>query len=51
MPEKSVMILIDGAGWKTGAIKWLKDAVSRKLAARRDEWMTEYNTRLCLVLK
>lgn len=30
MPEKSIMILIDGAGWKTGAIKWLKDAVLEK---------------------
>lgn len=27
MPEKDIMILIDGAGWKQGAIKWLKDAV------------------------
>lgn len=30
MPEKSIMILIDGAGWKSGAIKWLKDAVNMK---------------------
>lgn len=30
MPEKSIMILIDGTGWKTGAIKWLKDAVKQK---------------------
>ncbi|MFV0392403.1 MAG: PD-(D/E)XK nuclease superfamily protein [Paludibacteraceae bacterium] len=30
MPEKSIMILIDGAGWKRGAIKWLKDAVKEK---------------------
>lgn len=30
MPEKSIMILIDGGGWKTGAIKWLKDAVNQK---------------------
>jgi hypothetical protein len=36
MPEKSVMILIDGAGWKPGAIKWLKDAVSRKKYATQD---------------
>ena len=27
MPEKSIMILIDGPGWKAGAIKWLKDAI------------------------
>lgn len=30
MPEKSIMILIDGSGWKSGAIKWLKDAVKEK---------------------
>jgi hypothetical protein len=30
MPENSIMILIDGAGWKTGAIQWLKDAVKQK---------------------
>ncbi|MBL7778367.1 MAG: hypothetical protein JNK66_08760 [Chitinophagales bacterium] len=30
MPENSVLILIDGAGWKAGAIKWLKDAVKQK---------------------
>jgi len=30
MPENSIMILIDGAGWKEGAIKWLKDAVKQK---------------------
>jgi hypothetical protein len=31
MPEKTIIILIDGAGWKQGAIKWLKDAVKNKL--------------------
>ncbi|HOF99133.1 MAG TPA: hypothetical protein PLD44_07095, partial [Paludibacteraceae bacterium] len=30
MPEETIMILIDGSGWKTGAIKWLKDAVKQK---------------------
>lgn len=30
MPENSIMILIDGAGWKAGAIQWLKDAVKQK---------------------
>jgi hypothetical protein len=30
MPEDSIMILIDGSGWKAGAIKWLKDAVKQK---------------------
>lgn len=27
MPEESIMILIDGDGWKSGAIHWLKEAV------------------------
>src|SRR3989339_320735 len=27
MPESSIMILIDGSGWKSGSIKWLKEAV------------------------
>ena len=30
MPENSVMVLIDGNGWKTGAIQWLKNAVNQK---------------------
>ena len=30
MPENAIIILIDGTGWKTGAIKWLKDAVKQK---------------------
>lgn len=30
MPENSIMILIDGEGWKAGAIKWLKEAVRQK---------------------
>ncbi len=30
MPETSIMILIDGKGWKEGAIKWLKDSVKQK---------------------
>jgi hypothetical protein len=30
MPEKMIMILIEGAGWKAGALKWLKDAVKNK---------------------
>ncbi|KAF0141382.1 MAG: 4-diphosphocytidyl-2-methyl-D-erythritol synthase [Stygiobacter sp.] len=30
MPEKEIMILIDGKGWKAGAIEWLKEAVSSK---------------------
>ena len=30
MPEQAIMILIDGGGWKPGAIKWLKDAVKDK---------------------
>jgi hypothetical protein len=30
MPEKMIMILIEGAGWKAGSLKWLKDAVKNK---------------------
>lgn len=30
MPEREIMILIDGAGWKEGAINWLKFAVQQK---------------------
>ena len=30
MPEKHIVILIDGDGWKPGAIPWLKEAVSKK---------------------
>lgn len=30
MPETSIMILIDGKGWKEGAITWLKDSVKQK---------------------
>lgn len=30
MPETDLLILIDGPGWKPGAIKWLKDAVQQK---------------------
>ncbi|MCK6616812.1 MAG: hypothetical protein L6Q51_04135 [Cyclobacteriaceae bacterium] len=30
MPETSILILIDGVGWKAGALNWLKDAVSQQ---------------------
>jgi len=30
MPEDHIIIIIDGQGWKEGAINWLKDAVNRK---------------------
>lgn len=30
MPENSVMILIDGEGWKPGSLVWLKEAVKQK---------------------
>ena len=29
MMEKEIMIIIDGGGWKDGAIPWLKDSVSK----------------------
>ncbi|UBM61378.1 4-diphosphocytidyl-2C-methyl-D-erythritol kinase [Candidatus Sulfidibacterium hydrothermale] len=31
MPEKDIMILIDGDGFKTGAKEWLRNAVKEKL--------------------
>lgn len=30
MPEDKIMILIDGPGWKPGAIQWLKNAINEK---------------------
>ena len=30
MPEKEITIIIDGDGWKKGAIEWLKQAVTKK---------------------
>jgi len=30
MPEKHIVIIIDGNGWKKGAIAWLKEAVAQK---------------------
>ena len=26
MPERDIMIIIDGKGWKVGAIPWLKES-------------------------
>jgi hypothetical protein len=31
MGEEDIMVLIDGNGWKKGAVRWLKNAVSNKL--------------------
>ena len=30
MPENDIIIVIDGKGWKSGSIGWLKDAVRQK---------------------
>ena len=30
MPEKEIIIVIDGDGWKEGAIPWLRDTVIKK---------------------
>jgi SepF-like predicted cell division protein (DUF552 family) len=30
MPEDQIMIIIDGAGWKKGAVDWLRRAVNEK---------------------
>ncbi len=37
MPENTVMILIDGKGWKHGAIEWLKKSV------KQNKYSTEEN--------
>lgn len=38
MPEKEIMILIDGDGWKEGAIEWLKSAVlNRKYTTKGND--------------
>ncbi|MFC2087661.1 PD-(D/E)XK nuclease superfamily protein [Bacteroidota bacterium] len=29
MPEETIMVLIDGPGWKEGAIRWLKSAAGK----------------------
>ena len=36
MPEKDIMILIDGDGVKTGAKKWLRNAVKEKLYTTKE---------------
>ena len=46
MPEKSILILIDGSGWKPGAIQWLRDAVNHKkytTAENRDKQIYVFN--------
>jgi len=30
MPENDILILIDGSGWKAGAVAWLKEAVAKR---------------------
>jgi len=30
MPEKNIIIVIDGGGWRKGAIKWLREAVQKR---------------------
>lgn len=36
MPESEIIILIDGKGWKSGAITWLRNAVSEKKYATEE---------------
>ncbi|AFH50142.1 Site-specific DNA methylase [Ignavibacterium album JCM 16511] len=36
MPEGKILILIDGKGWKEGAIKWLKESVEQKRYTKED---------------
>ncbi len=35
MKEKEIMIIIDGGGWKEGAIPWLKEAVNKSEQKKR----------------
>ena len=35
MTEKEIMIIIDGGGWKEGAIPWLKEAVNKSEQKKR----------------
>lgn len=37
MPENHIIIIIDGDGWKKGAITWLKNAVKQKKYATDDK--------------
>jgi len=30
MPEQHIVVVIDGSGWKQGAIPWLKQAAANK---------------------
>ena len=30
-PEKEAIVIIDGDGWKKGAIQWLRDAIAQKI--------------------
>lgn len=30
MPERHIVVIIDGKGWKSGAIPWLKEAASQR---------------------
>ena len=45
MPEKSIVILIDGEGFKKGAIQWLKDAVANKKYSLMDKEIKVMNLR------
>lgn len=31
MPEKSIIVIVDGGGYKKGALKWMKDATRTKM--------------------
>ena len=36
MPEDNIIIVIDGNGWKKGAVEWLKLAVENRLFTPKD---------------
>lgn len=35
-PEKEIAIIIDGDGWKKGAIEWLRNAIAEKMYSTHD---------------
>jgi hypothetical protein len=43
MPEPVIMILIDGPGWKRGAIEWLKEAATKKKYMESEKQVIIFN--------
>ncbi|MDR1912773.1 MAG: hypothetical protein LBQ52_10585 [Helicobacteraceae bacterium] len=45
MPEQTIMILIDGKGWRDGAIKWLENAAAKR------KYVAEQNAKEIMIFK